>query len=167
MSPEEYVRRVVRKDLKDRDPVLTAQLGQGFSVREVLKDYLPSDIESAGYAVFMEWLNPEHHPDDQPAAVRSVRVAAVQYQMRPITSFDEFAQQCEFFIDTASEYRADFLLFPEMITNQLQVLVQAADSSGTARRLDEFTPRYVEFFTRMAMKYNLNIIGGTHLTVEA
>jgi predicted amidohydrolase/ribosomal protein S18 acetylase RimI-like enzyme len=166
MSAEEYVRRVVRKDLKDRDPVLTAQLSQGFSVRSVLRDYLPSDTESLGYAVFMEWLNPEHHPIGAPAAVRTVRVAAVQYQMRPITSFDEFAQQCEFFIDTASEYRADFLLFPEMLTNQLQVLVQTRESSATARRLDEFTPRYVEFFTKMAMKYNVNIIGGTHLTVE-
>ena len=166
MSAEEYVRRVIRKDLKNKDPVLTAQLSQGFSVRSVLKDYLPSDTESGGYAVFMEWLNPEHHPIGAPAAVRTVRVAAVQYQMRPIASFEEFAQQCEFFIDTASEYRADFLLFPEMVTNQLQVLVQTPESSATARRLDEFTPRYVEFFTKMAMKYNVNIIGGTHLTVE-
>jgi predicted amidohydrolase/ribosomal protein S18 acetylase RimI-like enzyme len=166
MSAEEYVRRVIRKDLKDRDPVLTAQLSQGFSVREVLKDYLPSDTDSAGYAVFMEWLNPEHHPLGAPAAVRNVRVAAVQYQMRPISSFDEFAQQCEFFIDTASEYRADFLLFPEIVTNQLQVTVQMPDSSATARRLDEFTPRYFEFFAKMAMKYNVNIIGGSHLTVE-
>ena len=165
MSAEEYVRRVVRKDLKDRDPVLTAQLGQGFSVREVLKDYLPSDTESAGYAVFMEWLNPEHHPLGA-APVRNVRVAAVQYQMRPITTFGEFAQQVEFFVDTASEYRADFLLFPEMLTNQLQVLVPSPESAATARRLDEFTPRYVELFTRMAMKYNVNIIGGSHLTVE-
>ena len=166
MPAEEYVRRVVRKDLKDRDPVLTAQLAQGFAVRNVLKGYLPSDTESAGYAVFMEWLNPEHHPANAPAAVRNVRVASVQYQMRPIASFDEFAQQCEFFIDTASEYRADFLLFPEMVTNQLQVLVQMPESSATARRLDEFTPRYVELFTKMAMKYDVNIIGGSHLTVE-
>jgi predicted amidohydrolase len=166
MSAEEYVARVVRKDLKDKDPVLTAQLAQGFSVRAVLKDYLPSDTESVGYAVFMEWLNPEHHPIGT-AAVRNVRVAAVQYQMRHITTFDEFAQQCEFFIDAASEYRADFLLFPEMLTNQLQLLVLTQDSSATARRLNDFTPRYVEFFTRMAMKYDVNIIAGTHLTVEA
>ena len=53
-----------------------------------------------------------------------------------------------------------------MITNQLQVLVLAPDSSATARGLHEFTPRYVEFFTKMAMKYDVNIIGGTHLTVE-
>jgi predicted amidohydrolase len=164
MTAEEYVRKVVQKQIKD--PTLTSQLAQGFAIRFVLKDYLPSDTESAGYAVFMEWLNPEHHPGDAPAPTRSIRVAAVQYQMRPITSFEEFAQQCEFFIDTASEYRMDFLLFPEMVTNQLQVLVPAAESSLTARRLDEFTPRYTDFFTRMAMKYNLNIVGGSHLTVE-
>jgi predicted amidohydrolase/ribosomal protein S18 acetylase RimI-like enzyme len=165
MSAEEYVRRVIRKDLKDKDPVLTAQLAQGFSVRSVLKDYLPSDTESGGHAVFMEWLNPEHHPKGT-APVRNVRVAAVQYQMRPITSFEQFQQQCEFFIDTAAEYRADFLLFPELMTNQLQVLVQAPESSATARRLDDFTPRYVDFFTKMAMKYDVNIIAGSHLTVE-
>jgi predicted amidohydrolase/ribosomal protein S18 acetylase RimI-like enzyme len=165
MSAEEYVRRVVHKELKD--PVLTSQLAQGFAIRGVFRDYLPSDTESAGCAVFMEWLNPEHHPEAAPSVHRRVRVAAVQYQMRPITSFDEFAQQCEFFIDTASEYRMDFVLFPEMITNQLQALVPAAESSLTARRLDEFTSRYVELFTRLAMKYNLNIVGGSHLTVEA
>jgi len=48
MTAEEYVRRVVSKNLKDKDPVLTAQLSQGFSVRAVLKDYLPSDADSAG-----------------------------------------------------------------------------------------------------------------------
>ena len=165
MSPEEYVRRCIRKDLKD--PVLSAQLAQGFAIRNVLRDYLPGDVESGGCAVFMEWLNPNHHPESTSSAIRRVRVAAVQYQMRHITSFEEFAMQCEFFIDTASEYRMDFLLFPEMLTNQLQALVQAGESSATARRLDEFTPLYVEFFTRMAMKYNVNIIGGSHLTVES
>jgi predicted amidohydrolase/GNAT superfamily N-acetyltransferase len=163
LTAEEYVRKVVRKEVKD--PTLTTQLAHGFAIRQVLKDYLPSDVESAGYAVFMEWLNPEHHPADAVAATRTVRVAAVQYQMRPITKFEEFAQQVEFFVDTASEYRVDFLLFPEMVTNQLQALVAEPESSATARRLDEFTPRYVDLFTHLAMKYNLHIIG-SHLTVE-
>jgi predicted amidohydrolase/ribosomal protein S18 acetylase RimI-like enzyme len=164
LAAEEYVRAVVRKDLKD--PVLTAQLANGFAIREVLRDYLPSDRESKGYAVFMEWLNPQRQPTDGAASVRSVRVAAVQYQMRPIKTFDEFAQQCEFFVDTASDYRMDFVLFPEMVTNQLQALVQAERPGLTARRLDEFTGAYVDAFTRMAMRYNVNIIGGSHLSVE-
>src|SRR5687767_5881405 len=41
ISAEEYVRRVVRKDLKDT--VLTSQLAQGFAIRGVLRDYLPQD----------------------------------------------------------------------------------------------------------------------------
>ncbi|CAN5828925.1 bifunctional GNAT family N-acetyltransferase/carbon-nitrogen hydrolase family protein [soil metagenome] len=163
MTADEYVRRVVRKEL--RDIVITAQLAQGFAIRDVIRDYLPSDRESRGNAVLMEWLNPEHHPAGMGAPAR-VRVAAVQYQMRAIKSFDEFAQQCEFFVDTASDYRMDFLLFPELLTNQLLALVPAARPGLTARRLQEFTPAYLEMFTRLAMKYNLNIIGGSHLTVE-
>ncbi len=164
MTAEQYVAAVLTKRIKD--PVLTAQLSNGFAIRQVLKGYLPSDYESAGYAVYMEWLNPSHQPLGRGLPVRSVRVASVQYEMRGIASFEAFEQQCEFFIDTASEYRMDFLLFPEMITNQLQMLVPAERPALRARRLTEFTDRYVDFFTRMALKHNVNIIGGSHLTVE-
>jgi predicted amidohydrolase len=166
LSAERYVEQVKSKQLVD--PVLTTQLANGFKLLRLIPDYLPSDEDSAGYATHMEWVNLAYQENDRRrlSPVQSVRVAAVQYQMRPIASFDEFAQQCEFFIDTASEYRMDFLLFPEMITNQLQSLVPAPEASATARRLDEFTPRYLDFFIRMAMKYNVNIIGGSHLTVE-
>ncbi|MBK9031072.1 MAG: GNAT family N-acetyltransferase [Myxococcales bacterium] len=164
MAADEYVAKVVSKELKD--PVLTAQLANGFAIRAVLNDYLPSDVESRGHAVFMEWLNPEHRPSKARVQVRSVRVSAVQYQMRPIRTFDEFAQQVEFFVDTAGEYNMDFLLFPEMVTNQLQALVTAERPGLTARRLHEFTDRYLELFTSMAIKYAVNIIGGSHLTVE-
>lgn len=163
MSAEEYVAKVISKELKDF--TLTAQLANQFAVREVLRDYLPTDTESCGYAVFMEWLNPHRRPAGT-APVRHARVAAAQYQMRTLETFDQFAQQCEFFIDTASDYRADFLLFPEMITNQMLSLVPAERPALNARRLNELTPRYLEFFTRMAIKYNVNIIGGSHLTVE-
>ncbi len=164
MSAEEYVRRVVHKELKDA--VLTAQTSNGFAIRHVLKGYLPVDQESCGYAVFMEWLNDRRLPDETPIAVPSVRVAAVQYQMRAIRSFDDFAQQCEFFVDAAAEYRTDFLLFPELLTNQLQSLVSESRPGLTARRLSEFTPAYVALFTRLSMKYNINLVAGSHLCVE-
>ena len=163
MTAHDYVTRVVRKELKDA--TLTPQLANGFAVREVLRDYLPNDVESCGYAVFMEWLNPHRRPEG-PAPVRQARVAAVQFQMRTVSGFDQFAQQCEFFIDTASEYRVDFLLFPEMVTNQLLSLVPAERPGLNARRLTELTPRYLDFFGHMSIKYNINIIGGSHLTVE-
>lgn len=163
LTAEEYARRVVKKQLKD--PVLTTQLANGFAIRSILPGYLPNDFESRGYAVLMEWLNPDHLPGEA-LAIQQVRVAAVQYQMRLVSSFEEFAQQCQFFVDAAGEYRADFIVFPERLTNQLQSLVPAERPGLIARRLSEFTERYEEFFTTMAIKYNVNIIAGSHLTVE-
>ena len=34
------------------------------------------------------------------------------------------------------------------------------------RALDRFTEPYIEYFHRAAIKYNINVIAGTHLTVE-
>lgn len=165
ISPQEYVRRAVRKEI--RDPVITAQMANGFLVREVIENYLPNDKESGGHAVLMAWHNPSYVPNDpHKRAAKSMRVAAVQYQMRSVKSFEEFATQCEFFIDTAGDYRADFLVFPELLTNQLLTLVQSDTPAQSARKLNRYTERYVEFFARMAIHYNLNIIAGTHLELE-
>ncbi|HJK94581.1 MAG TPA: bifunctional GNAT family N-acetyltransferase/carbon-nitrogen hydrolase family protein [Polyangiaceae bacterium LLY-WYZ-15_(1-7)] len=165
LSAREYVRRAVRKEIED--PVLTAQLANGFVIRAVLDDYLPSDQESRGHAVLMEWLNPRYAPSAKPRARSTVRVAAVQYQMRPIESFEDFAKQTEFFAETASEYRADFLVFPELLTNQLLGLIEPDRPGVVVRELAKrFTEPYVEHFSRLAIRYNVNIIGGTHLVLE-
>jgi predicted amidohydrolase len=86
--------------------------------------------------------------------------------MRPIASFEEFATQCQFFIGAAADHQADFLLFPELVTNQLLALVPAARPAESARNLDAYTEPYVRFFCDMAIKYNVNILAGTHLKVE-
>lgn len=164
LTPDEYLTKVVAKELTD--PVLTTQLANGFVVLEVLDAYLPADKESRGRAVLMEWLNPLYIPRNRRRRAKRIRVAAVQYQMRAITSFEEFEQQAEFFVDTASEYRANFLLFPELLTNQLLGLLPPDRPGVSARMLDRFTGPYVDFFSRMAIRYNVNIVGGTHLTVQ-
>lgn len=163
LSIHEYVARVVRKEI--RDPTLTAQLANGFAIRRVIPNYLPSDSESRGYAVLMEWLNPDYAPPER-LAPDSVRVATANYQMRAIGSFDEFATQCEFFIDTAADYHSDFVLFPELLTNQLLGLLPAERPATQARNLDRFTTQYIDYFHRSAIKYNVNVIAGSHLTVE-
>jgi predicted amidohydrolase/ribosomal protein S18 acetylase RimI-like enzyme len=164
MTPREYVRKVVAKELTD--PVLTFQLANGFVIRTVLDQYLPRDAESRGHAVLMELLNPVYVPPDAPEPADKARVATVQYQMRPVTSFEDFATQCEFFVDTASDYRVDLLLFPELLTNQLLGLLPPDRPGEQARALHQYTERYLELFSRMAIRYNVNIVGGTHLTVE-
>ena len=163
LSPQDYVALVVSKEIIDS--TLTSQLANGFVIRKILRDYLPEDVESGGHAVLMEWRNPEWVPRDAEHK-RIVRTGAVQFQMRPIASFEEFAQQCEFFVSASADYRCDFLLYPEFVTNPLLPLVPAERPALSAKRLDEFTERYVAFFSDMAMRYHTNIIGGTHLTVE-
>ncbi len=46
---------MLQKDIYD--PVLTAQLSNGFSVKGLIPNYLPSDSESRGYATYLEWAN--------------------------------------------------------------------------------------------------------------
>jgi predicted amidohydrolase len=114
----------------------------------------------------MEWSNPDWVPPEGKAGTGQVRVASVQYEMRALGSFDEFAKQCDFFVDTAGEYGCDFVLFPELLTNQLLALVAEERPGASARRLTEFTEPYIQAFTSMAVKYNVNVVAGTHMTVE-
>ncbi len=55
MSPEDYVKRVVKGELTD--PTLTFQIHRGFRVLDVVRGYLRDDPESRGYAAVIEWLN--------------------------------------------------------------------------------------------------------------
>ncbi|MCB9677403.1 MAG: GNAT family N-acetyltransferase [Alphaproteobacteria bacterium] len=167
MTAEQYVHAVMGKQLFD--PVLTAQLANGFQLREIIPDYLPSDEDSAGFATFLEWVNEDYVPPvsrRQRRATQRVRVGLVQYKMRPITSFEEFARQVEFFVDTAGDYRADFLLFPELFTLQLLSLLEPGRPGTAARRVAEFTPRYLALMGDLAVRYNVNIIGGSQFTIR-
>jgi predicted amidohydrolase/ribosomal protein S18 acetylase RimI-like enzyme len=166
MSAREYVDRVLDKTLVD--PVLTAQVANGFVLRRLIQNYLPSDEESRGWATFLEWANLDFqpHPHRRFVASRRVRICAVQYQMRRISSFEEFARQCEYFVDVASDYKADFILFPELFTAQLLSFVKAERPGLAARKLAEFTPQYVELFSRLALRHDINIVGGSLFAME-
>ena len=167
LSAREYIDAVVEKGIYDQ--VLTAQLSNGFSVQGLIANYLPSDTASCGYATFLEWTNLDHVPGAKRRfhhVVEPIRVCIVQYQMRAVKSFEEFAQQCEFFLDTASDYKCDFILFPELFTTQLLSCVKPQRPGLAARRLAEFTPQYLDFFTEMAVKYDVNVIGGSQFVVE-
>jgi predicted amidohydrolase len=166
MSAREYVERVLSKDVMD--PVLSKQLGNGFVLKRLIPDYLKEDVESHGWATFLEWTNIDYEPPSKGKFVwvAPVRVCVVQYQMRQIESFEDFAQQCEYFVDVASDYKCDFILFPEMLTTQLLSFIRADHPSVAVRELSDYTSRYLEFFAGLAIKYNVNIIGGSHFTME-
>ncbi len=166
MSAEDYVDQVVDKALYDQ--VLTAQLANGFVLRQLIPGYLPVDSESMGYATFLEWTNFDYQPAERRhfRAVEMVRLAVVQYQMRPVQSFDDFATQCAYFVDVAADSHSDFVVFPELFSTQLLSLTPGLRPGLAARKLAEFTPQYVEMLNRLAIKHNVNIVGGSHFSME-
>jgi predicted amidohydrolase/ribosomal protein S18 acetylase RimI-like enzyme len=166
MTAHEYADRVMSKELVD--PVLTAQISNGFVLKRLIPGYFPADEDSKGFATFLEWTNLDYIPDakQRVSAIAPVRVCVIQYQMRKIKNFDEFANACEYFIDVASDYKCDFILFPEIFTTQLLSFIKSHRPGLAARRIAEFTEQYIELFSRLSIKYNINIVGGSHFTLE-
>ncbi|MDQ0337807.1 putative amidohydrolase/ribosomal protein S18 acetylase RimI-like enzyme [Caldalkalibacillus uzonensis] len=169
LTPEEYVEQVIKK--KIYDPVITFQLMNGFVFRKVMPNYLPADHESCQNATLMEWHNEDYLPRSTYQAGNyrrslPVRISSVQYLMKPVSSFDEFAIQCEYHIRAASHIRSDFIVFPEGFTMQLASCSQEKNWSKQVERLSEHTAAYIALFSELAVKFSVNIIGGSHYLLE-
>lgn len=93
-----------------------------------------------------------------------IRIAAVQYNLRKIDSFEEFAQQVNFVLSSAAEYNAHYVLLPELFTTQLLSFVEQDGAATTIRKLDDFTQDYIELMKENSTKHNFYLIGGTHPT---
>lgn len=166
LTARQYVQKVLDKAIYD--PVLTTQLSNGFVLKRIIPAYLRSDEESGGYATLLEWTNLDYEPPAGKKIVvsKKVRICAVQYMMREIDSFDDFIKQTEYFVDVASGYKCDFILFPEIFTLQLLSFLPNERPGIAVRKLAEFTPLYLEHFQKMSVKYNINVIGGSHFAIE-
>ncbi|PWE16398.1 carbon-nitrogen hydrolase [Marinicauda salina] len=165
-TPETYLAAV--QDREVRDPVANFQLRMGFEPAGILRNYYPEDVDSAGHAALMVWRNPKYvetarhgrRPDPQ-----TVRVAAVQFQARAVDTIAEFERNVEYFIDVCSDYRADFCVFPEMFTVALLSLEKKKlTPQESIEALTRHTPRFMEFMSQAAVRYNINIVGGSHPT---
>ena len=167
-SPEDYLEQVVAGKL--HDPVLRFQLANGFEPIGVLRNYLPEDVRSRGHAVQMVWRNPFVDQEESPRFrvprdVESVRIATCQLQARAVKDFDEFIGQVEYFVDVAADYEADFILFPEMFTLMLLSAEEKELSPiESIEALSRYTPRIRKALSEMALRFNINIVGGSHPT---
>ncbi|SER83526.1 Predicted amidohydrolase [Gracilibacillus ureilyticus] len=166
LSPREYVEEVTNKNIYD--PVLTFQIMNGFSVMRINPGYLPDDKASAKFATLMEWNNIDYRPTTKRHFKTSfpVRITVIQYMMKQIESFEEFAKQVEYYVDVAYDFGSDFAVFPEIFTTQLMSFLDEKVPSTAIRKLAEYTEDYIELFTDLAVKYNVNIIGGSHFVEE-
>ncbi|MEO1253135.1 MAG: nitrilase-related carbon-nitrogen hydrolase [Pseudomonadota bacterium] len=165
-NPQDYLTAVTEKVL--RDPVVNFQLAQGFEPLGVLPNYL-DDKESLGFAAHMIWRNPVAPEVASQKSTRfdsrlpeSVRVATVQFQMRRIERKAEFEEQVEYFVDVASDYKADFVVFPELYTLQLlSVETEKLAPAAAIAKIAEYKDRYCAFMEKLAVSYNINIVGGS------
>lgn len=164
---QEYIEKVSNKEIKDS--TLGFHLRNDFQIIGILENYLKEDKESLGYAVHLLWDNPEYEAVSKGSksllSQNSVRVVTVQYQQRKVNSFEEFAQIVEYYVDVAGDYRADFLVFPELFTMQLLSIDNEEVPPNVAiEHMTKYTTRVKELFQGLAMKYNVNIIAGSHPT---
>jgi predicted amidohydrolase len=91
-----------------------------------------------------------------------IRVAALQYYIRPVRRFDEFRDQIEALVETAADYKAHLMVFPEYFSTQLLTLgntkrpmpEQIADLAAQSDAIDEV-------MVAMARRSGMYIVGGT------
>ena len=167
MTAEQYVEKVMNGEL--RDPALNTHLKAGFQVEKVQLD-ITVDRSSLNYSTYLVMPNPDFNVAKKRIAsavfpkmqARRVRVCAAQYHMRAIGSFEELERSVEFFVDSADSYHCHFLLFPEYFTYQLLSFKKRLSMKEAAEELAGYTDRYVSMFKRIAQKYNIYIIGGSH-----
>ncbi|NCC05575.1 MAG: GNAT family N-acetyltransferase [Proteobacteria bacterium] len=161
MTPQEYILKV--KSRERYDPVLTFQMSNDFHVRNLLDDYWPGDHESRGNAVLLEWINIYYRKKTRLVGrTKSIaRLGVVQWEMRRFESFDDFMQQVEFFVDTVSAYKADIILFPELLNAPLIHMYEGMHPIDAMRRLSEYTEPMRQAMTEMALSYNVNIVTGS------
>ena len=160
LRPKEYIDKVRKKEIYD--PVLTFQLSNDFHVRKVMTNYLPNDEESMHYATLLQWDNIYYTPKPEIVTTKStVRIGLVQWQMRPYKSLNDVFEQVEFFVDAVSDYKSDFILFPEYFNAPLMAKFNHMSESEAIRELARYTNDIRDRFINLAISYNINIITGS------
>ncbi|MGI6223411.1 MAG: GNAT family N-acetyltransferase [Prevotella sp.] len=161
MRPKEYIEKVRSREIYD--PVLNFQLSNDFHVRRIIRNYLPNDEESKHYACLLQWDNIYYEPKHDQIVERkpTVRIGMVQWQMRPYKSMDELFEQVEFFVDAVSDYKSDFILFPEYFNAPLMARFNDLGEAQAIRAMAKYTEKIRDRFRELAISYNINIITGS------
>lgn len=161
LKPREYIERVQQKAIYD--PTLSFQFSNGFHPKKILKNYLEGDTESLEYATLLEWNNIYYQEEEQLINLpkQIVRMGLVQWQMRLFKDFDALVEQMEYFVDAVSDYKADFLLFPEFFNAPLMSEFNHLGEAKAIRELTNYTEPLRQKLCEFAVSYNVNIIGGS------
>ena len=164
LTPRQYIQKVRKKEIYD--PVLTFQLSNSFQPIRILKNYLPGDTSSQENAVLMEWSNIYYSRKPNTMQDAVVRLGLVQWQMRHFRDLDAFLEQVKFFVDTMSDYKSDFILFPELFNTPLLAPYNHLSERESMMELAKLTETIKSKISEFAISYNVNIISGSMPLVE-
>ena len=123
MSPQDYLDQVIAGKL--HDPVLRFQLANGFEPIGILENYLPEDKALARQRGAHGLAQSLRRPGRQPQVPRAARCRERAHRHLPAAGARGeglrrvHAARCEYFVDVAADYEADFIVFPEMFTLML------------------------------------------------
>jgi predicted amidohydrolase/ribosomal protein S18 acetylase RimI-like enzyme len=96
-----------------------------------------------------------------------IRVASLQYFIRPVSTFDDFQAQVEGLVETAADYRCQLVVFPEYFTVQLLTLGDVRrPMREQIRTLAGQAPRFRETMTDLAKRFGVHIVAGTMPVME-
>ena len=91
-----------------------------------------------------------------------IRVASLQYFIRPVQSFEQFRDQVEGLVETAADYKCHLLVFPEYFTVQLLTLGDMKRPiHEQIRDLAKQAPRFIEMMSGLARRSKLYIAAGS------
>lgn len=91
-----------------------------------------------------------------------IRVAALQYFIRPVFSFEQFRDQVVGLVETARDYKCKLIVFPEYFTIQLLTLGNVRRPiAEQVRSLADQESRFCELMAGLSKKYNIYIVAGT------
>jgi predicted amidohydrolase len=91
-----------------------------------------------------------------------IRVASLQYFIRPVATFEQFRDQVHGLVETAADYKCQLLVFPEYFTLQLLTLgALKKPIHEQIRDLARQAERVNELMNGLARRYNLYIAAGS------
>jgi predicted amidohydrolase len=100
--------------------------------------------------------------------IERIRVATLQYYIRPVQTFDQFRDQVVGLVETAADYKCQLVVFPEYFSLQLLTLgnirrpirEQVRDLACQATRVNEE-------MNLLAQRFNMYIVAGTVPVLES
>jgi predicted amidohydrolase len=91
-----------------------------------------------------------------------LRVASLQYFIRPLETFEQFRDQVAGLVETAADYNAKLVVFPEYFTLQLLTLGDIKQPlADQLRLLARFEQPFVGLMRDLASRHALHLVAGT------